>query len=217
MAPSDSVTRWINDLKNGDQEAARPLYERYFHRLLGLARSKLHGVPAARVSAEDVAAHAFASFCVRLEQKGFDQLNSRADLWALLARMVVNKALKAIRFHTAQGLKAIRFHTAQGRDFRREQGLSAPTGGAGESSGSELGVDLADGEALPPDVQAAMAEEFQRGLDCLGDEGLRKIALEWLQGYGYAEIAGRLDLAPETVERKLRRIRAIWREEGAKQ
>jgi DNA-directed RNA polymerase specialized sigma24 family protein len=206
MAPSDSVTRWINDLKNGDQEAARPLYERYFHRLLGLARSKLHGVPAARVSAEDVAAHAFASFCVRLEQNGFDQVKSRADLWALLARMVVNKALKAIRFHTAQG-----------RDFRREQGLSAPPGGAGESSGSELGMDLPDGEALPPDVQAAMAEEFQRGLSCLGDEGLRQIALEWLQGYGYAEIASRLDLVPETVERKLRRIRAIWREEGAKQ
>ena len=63
-------------------------------------------------------------------------------------------------------------------------------------------------------VLAEMSEEFQRGLDCLGDETLRKIALAWLEGRTYAEIAAELQIAPDTVERKLRRIRSIWRQEA---
>ncbi len=41
MAPQDdgSVTRWIGDLKAGGDSAAQHLWERYFHRLVNLARA----------------------------------------------------------------------------------------------------------------------------------------------------------------------------------
>ena len=38
-----SVTRWIADLKAGDAEAARPLWDRYFADLVRVARTKLRG------------------------------------------------------------------------------------------------------------------------------------------------------------------------------
>ena len=36
-----SVTRWIGDLKAGGDSAAQHLWERYFHRLVHLARARL--------------------------------------------------------------------------------------------------------------------------------------------------------------------------------
>ena len=67
MASQDdgSVTRWIGDLKAGGDSAAQHLWERYFHRLVHLARARLRA--ARRVGAvedeEDAALSAFDSFC----------------------------------------------------------------------------------------------------------------------------------------------------------
>ncbi len=36
-----SITRWLGDLKEGDQAAAQPLWERYFSRLVVVVRGKL--------------------------------------------------------------------------------------------------------------------------------------------------------------------------------
>src|SRR5437868_5499875 len=36
-----SISRWIGDLKAGDAAAAQPLWERYFARLVQLARKRL--------------------------------------------------------------------------------------------------------------------------------------------------------------------------------
>ena len=43
MPPGDqgSITRWLDDLKAGEGEAARRLWERYLDRLVHLARSEL--------------------------------------------------------------------------------------------------------------------------------------------------------------------------------
>jgi hypothetical protein len=43
MASQGSVSNWIELLKGGDHAAAQPLWERYFQRLVGLARTKLPG------------------------------------------------------------------------------------------------------------------------------------------------------------------------------
>jgi hypothetical protein len=60
---SGSVTHWLNLLKAGDSAAARPLWERYFRRLVGLARTRLRGAPRQAADEEDVALSAFDSFC----------------------------------------------------------------------------------------------------------------------------------------------------------
>jgi len=40
-ASNGSITRWIADLKAGDLAAAQPLWERYFARMVELARARL--------------------------------------------------------------------------------------------------------------------------------------------------------------------------------
>ena len=66
---SGSVTHWIELLKAGDPAAAQKLWESYFHRLVGLARKKLQGIPRRAADEEDVALSAFDSLC-RAAAKG---------------------------------------------------------------------------------------------------------------------------------------------------
>ena len=65
MSPDDpgSVTRWINDLKGGELDAAQPLWERYFADLVRLGRGRLRASPRTAADEEDVALSAFDSFC----------------------------------------------------------------------------------------------------------------------------------------------------------
>ena len=69
------------------------------------------------------------------------------------------------------------------------------------------------GREPTPDFAVQVAEECQRLLDLLGDEGLRSVALWKMEGYSVEEIAARLDCVPRTVERKLRMIREMWGDE----
>jgi DNA-directed RNA polymerase specialized sigma24 family protein len=58
-------------------------------------------------------------------------------------------------------------------------------------------------------MAAQLAEEFQRLLDRLGSDELRRVA-EWkLEDYTNAEIGGRLGCAEVSIERRLHLIRKI--------
>src|SRR6266403_2686702 len=80
MRSEASVTRWIDRLKAGDPDAAQKLWERYFRRLVGLARKKLRAAPRRAADEEDVALSAFDSFCRGAGQDRFPQLHDRLDL-----------------------------------------------------------------------------------------------------------------------------------------
>ena len=60
-----SVTCWIGGLKAGDEAAAQQLWERYFARMVGLAREKLRAGRRGDLGSdeEDAALSAFDSFC----------------------------------------------------------------------------------------------------------------------------------------------------------
>src|SRR5260370_3647008 len=93
MSSAGSVTNWLGLLKAGDSAAAQPLWERYFRRLVGLARTKLRGTPRQAADEEDVALCAFDSFCRAAEQGRFPKLHDRHDLWRLLVSITARKAL----------------------------------------------------------------------------------------------------------------------------
>jgi RNA polymerase sigma factor (sigma-70 family) len=93
MSSADPVTLWIAQVKVGDRAAVRPLLERYFQRLVHLARARLRGVPGLADYDEDVALSAFKSLCLGVERDKFPQLDDRDDLWRLLAVMTVRKAI----------------------------------------------------------------------------------------------------------------------------
>jgi hypothetical protein len=55
MSTDGSVTSWLGQLLGGNPEAARKLWERYFLRLVSLARNRLQGVSRVAADEEDVA------------------------------------------------------------------------------------------------------------------------------------------------------------------
>ena len=64
-----------------------------------------------------------------------------------------------------------------------------------------------------PEEAAETADECRRLLDLLDDPELRQIALWKVEGYTNEEIADRLDCVARTVERKVSRIRLLWKHE----
>ena len=98
--PSDdeatgSVTRWIGDLKAGDQRAVQPLWDRYFGQLVERARAKLRALrsPMAVGDEEDVALSAFHSLYEGIREGRFPRLDDRDDLWRLLVHLTACKAI----------------------------------------------------------------------------------------------------------------------------
>src|SRR5215471_8456034 len=93
MSSAGSVTTWIEQLCAGDRAGAQRLWERYFPRLVGLARKKLQGLPRRSADEEDVALSAFDSFCRGAERGCFPRLENRDNLWALLVVITARKAI----------------------------------------------------------------------------------------------------------------------------
>jgi DNA-directed RNA polymerase specialized sigma24 family protein len=189
MTTDNSVSHWLALLKEGEKAAAQPLWERYFRRLVALARGRLLGMPRGAADEEDVALSAFAAFCQGVAAGRFPDLADRQELWRLLMTLTARKAIHLVR------------------DQHRQK-----RGGALTVEDEDL--DAIVGAEPTPAFAAQLAEEFQRQMDRLGDPTLRAIALAKLEGYTNEEIAGKIDCAPRTVERKLRLIRALWQEEG---
>src|SRR5438874_663123 len=118
MSSEGSVSHWIAQLRAGDHRAAQELWERYFQRLVGLARKKLRDTPRRSADEEDVALSAFGCFCRGAEQGRFPRLSDRDDLWHLLVTITVQKAIDHIR-----------------RECRHKRGGGAVPGGSGGVTG----------------------------------------------------------------------------------
>jgi DNA-directed RNA polymerase specialized sigma24 family protein len=201
MATANSVTRWIDQLKQGDREAVSQLWERYFTRLVRLARRWSPCPPTTgAASAEDVALEAFASFCRRAEGDGFARLFDRDDLWQLLVVLAFRKRCNQIQHER--------------RQRRRPAGGRVYVTSALEQDGGEQALLMNMlGREPDPALVAQAAEESQRLLAELGDEELRRVALWKMEGFANEEIAAKLGRAVPTVERKLARIRRLWEKE----
>jgi DNA-directed RNA polymerase specialized sigma24 family protein len=189
--PADStVTVWLDRLLAGDPAAARPLWDRYFERLVGLARARLKAAPRRAADEEDVALSAFDSFCRNAAAGRFPDLADRDSLWRLLAAFTARKAVR------------------QARDAARLKrgGGIAPADGSGV-----LAAVL--GRELDPGLAAEVADECDRLLAALGDPDLRTVALLRMDGHSVEAVAAAVGCAPRSVKRKLQLIRSIWERE----
>src|SRR5271157_689985 len=199
-----SVTRWIGDLKAGDPEAARALWERYFDRLVRLARKRLSRRAGGVEDEEDAALSAFDSFCAGLARGRFTELGDRDDLWKLLVVITARKA--AARVDRRRTLK-------RGGAWNRVDEAHLGSG-TGSMAAEGLLAQLVAQEPTP-EFAAMVAEETRLLLGRLEDEQLRQIALDRMEGYTTDEIAERLGCARRTVARRLDLIRQIWSDESA--
>ncbi|AGA29060.1 ECF-type sigma factor [Singulisphaera acidiphila] len=194
-----SVSIWVGSLKAGDQAAAQKLWDRYFDKLVHVARAKLRATrrPGIVEDEEDAALSAFDSLCAGAALGRFPQLADRDDLWKLL---VVITARKAVDQMQREG--------RQKRGGGRVVGESALAGPlADEGLG---GLDQMVGSEPSPEFAAMVADEHRRLLNLLGDETLRRIAIWKMEGYTNEEIRQKLGCALRTVANKLELIRRTW-------
>lgn len=202
LDPHGSVTQLIADLRQGDEDAAqRELWERYFRRLLALARAKLGNAPGGVADEEDVVLSAFDSLFRGVGQERFPELNDRNNLWSLLAKITARKAINQRKWKLAR---------KRGGDLG--PGAALPLAGGGDDA-SRAAIELIDQE-IGPDFLVALEEECRRLMDLLPDDRLRQIAQKKLEGYTNAEIAAELGVVERTIERKMGVIRAAWQPEA---
>jgi DNA-directed RNA polymerase specialized sigma24 family protein len=194
-----SITGWIGDLKSGEASAIQHLWDRYFERLVRLARAKLRVAAVARTveDEEDAALSAFYSFCRGVEQGRFTRLTDRDDLWPLLVVLTVRKAI----------------------DLNERQATAKRGGGriVSESVLARRGdwpswdiLDRFVGDEPTPEFAAMLAEEIRHLHQALNDDSLRSVLNLRLAGYSRAEIADELGCTLSAVKRKLGLIKRIW-------
>ena len=193
-----SVSLWIDQLKAGDRQATENLWERYFRRLMGLARKRLEDRPRLGADAEDIALSAFDSFFRGAEAGKFPQLQDRDDLWHLLVTITARKAQHLIRDQS-----------------REKRGGGAVLGESAffSSDGtrdSPVGIEQVFSRAPSPEFASQLSEQFERLFDQLADPDLRTIATLKMEGYTIDEISLQVGRAPATIERKLKVIRTLW-------
>ncbi len=194
MSSDGSVTRWLAPLQAGDPAAVQELWQRYFLRLVGLARKKMRGASRRVADEEDVALSAFDSFCRNAAQGRFPQLLDRDSLWHLLVLLTARKASH---------------HRRDESRLKRGGGVTIQHETPDDSDESLLVEQFLSREPTP-EFAAQVAEDYQMLLRKLNDAELEAVALARMEGYSIEEIAVRLGYAPRSIKRKLRLIRDIW-------
>jgi DNA-directed RNA polymerase specialized sigma24 family protein len=187
MSDAGSITRWIEAVRAGEDEAAGRLWAAYFARMVAVAGKKL-AAAGRGADDEDAAQSAFKSFCLGARAGRFPDLADRDNLWPLLIALTSHKCVDRIR-----------------RETRLKRG--GPTGPVAAE------LDLLTSREPTPDLVADVQERLAGLLDRLdrtGDPTLRRIAVWKLEGESTDDVARRLDVARRTVERKLRVIEQVW-------
>ncbi len=198
-ATPGSVTALLERVKAGDHEAVRLLWQRYYPRLVGLARKRLQGAPRRVADEEDAALSAFDSFCRRAEQGQFPDLKDRDGLWALLVVLTARKA--------ADLVKHLHREKRGGGKVHGDSALRPDGGDSGPG-----GFDDLEGGDPTPEEAAILAEEVEHLLGRLREPALRQVAVWKLEGYTNAEIAQMQGCSLPTVQRRLAIIRRLLKE-----
>jgi RNA polymerase sigma factor (sigma-70 family) len=185
MPSATSVTTWLGQLKAGNPQAAQKLWERYFEKLVRLARGKLQSVPRPAADEEDVALSAFGKFWFAVQKGRFPRLDDRNDLWRLLVLITGQKI---------------------GDMLDRARAQKRP-----RTPAAKADLDQIIGREPTPEFAARVAEEYEALLQSL-PELLRVVAARKTEGYTSAEIAAELGCTKRTVERRLGEIRSVLRE-----
>ena len=196
----ESVTLWIEGLKEGNEQSAQQLWERYFSQLVQIAGSKLPRSLRRDFDEEDVAASAFHAVCQGARDGRFPQLQDRGNLWSILVVITARKAINRVRSAMTQ--------KRGGGDVRGESVFLGPSAA---SQGQE-GIHQVIGREPTAEFAAEVAEQCQRLLAMLPDEKMQKLARLKLEGYTNQEAARELDCGYRTIERRLGLIRRIWDE-----
>lgn len=178
--------------RQGDENAARQIVERYLDRLLVLARRRLSQRMASRIDPEDIVQSAFRTFFHRVKEGQFS-FAEQDDLCKLLVRITLHKTLRQIAFHKAAK-----------RDPNQETEQ-------GEHHQERL-LTLLDEEPTP-EATVTFLDQFEHFLSELEPQQREILELR-LQGFSNEEIAEKLGIYDRKIRRVIERVRAIAIQEG---
>jgi RNA polymerase sigma-70 factor (ECF subfamily) len=174
---ADLVARW----REGDEQAAQVLFQRYAERLLALARSRLSAKLARHLDPEDVVQSACRSFFIGA-RNGRYVLQRSGDLWRLLVAITLHKLQHQIERLSA-GKRAV---------DRERHPESGPTGLAAQAVAREP----------TPAEAAALADTLELLLHGLDAVPCLMVQMR-LEGYTIDEIAAAVRRSERTVRRIL--------------
>lgn len=172
-------------LKNGSEDAARQLFDRYGHHIRRVVRRKLDRHVRAKFDSEDFTQAVWASFFAEPVQRHAFQ--GPEDLIAFLGTMAHHKVVQAYR----ERVKTLK------RNVKRERPLPDPL--------SE-GADVPAARQPTPSQVVSAREQMDRMLEKVPPQYQRVLAMLQL-GYTHREIAEELKLNEKTVRRLLQRLR----------
>lgn len=186
MEGPDSITGWLYQLADGDDTAARQLWERFSARMQAIAQRKLQSFAQNAFDEEDVALSAFNAFCQAAQAGNCGEMADRDDLWRFLAVVTERKARQRIKEET-----------------RHKRG-----GGARHLA--DVDWEVVPGTEPPPQLAVLLTDQCHQFLGKLPNDALRNVAILKLQGFSNNEVAERLQYSRPTVQRMLTIIRRTW-------
>jgi RNA polymerase sigma factor (sigma-70 family) len=208
LAVRRNGSRFLARLRAGNAAAQRELWDRYFRRLVALARTKLGNTPRAAADEEDVAIVAIEALLEGLARDRFPDLGRSGSVWALLAKITAREAVNERRRQYA--LK--RGGGCVVTPLRCEDDEPPMNAAPPPPVRSSEPIDQHE----PPEATALMHEAFDRLMAACPDPLLREVAQRRIDGWTNAEIAEDLGVAERTVERRVRRVRACWNQIGSR-
>lgn len=187
-----SISHAIRKL-GADEEAVQKLWDRFFQRLCAYSKTRLYNRHNSVVDEEEVAARAFFALYQGITNGRLTRVRNRNELWKVLTVLAANKASSLRRHYDTQKRGGGRVH--QDSIFG--------------SAGADGIIDFLQRE-LNPAEHAEFANALSELIRQLPDEGYRRIVLMRLGGHTHEEIAGELNCAVRTIDRKMKHIREIW-------
>jgi RNA polymerase sigma-70 factor (ECF subfamily) len=171
----------VRRYRDGNQDAATHLYQRYAERLRALAKGKVTATLATRLDPDDIVQSVFRSF-FKAAQQGLYDVPAGEELWKILMVIALNK----IRNHRD-------YHLAAKRDARLTQ------------SGAGVEHDL-HGQTAANDSEAFLQLVIAEALESLPPVHRQMVQLR-IEGYDVAQIADKTGRSKRTTERILQEAR----------
>lgn len=213
-----SVTRWLGLLKDGDQQAAQRIWDKYSNQLYRLAQRILQGIPDRVADPDQAIVDAFLSFLDLVRESNYKQLDDRNDVLQLLTMLTVRKTLNQRRYW--KGLRLGLNQTVG------ESRLKSPN----LAESNPAGIDQAAIHEESPDLATILSDELEHLAKLLASHDppdkhrfQELLRLQWEgfcrrpEGYTQDEIAKKMNVDRRTVQRKLKLIRQIWESENQDQ
>ena len=197
---SGSVTALIRGAQAGDRRTApSELWNRYYQQVCHVVRQVLRGSHEIDGDWEDVALETMRQVLEGVYEDRYPLLNDRDNLWAILARVTVCRALDERK-----------------RRQRHQRRLGTVLSDASASSEAivrreRLPVEAVVDRAPLPDLVLEATEQIERLMGLLGPHPrLATLARLKLQGATQEQISDELQVSQRTIRRDLTRIREIW-------